>query len=73
MRISRLNAVHQLLDRNTALDLTSVAHHCGYADQSHFIRDFKSFTGERPGLFIKNESEYIVNAHSADMVGRPDD
>ena len=31
--------------------LTAVAHGCGYYDQSHFIRDFKHFTGIRPGLF----------------------
>lgn len=29
--------------------LTGVAHDSGYADQSHFIRDFRRFTGLRPG------------------------
>lgn len=28
--------------------LTSIAYDCGYFDQSHFIRDFKSFTGITP-------------------------
>lgn len=31
--------------------LTSVAYSSGYFDQSHFIREFKSFTGITPGLF----------------------
>ena len=29
--------------------LTSIAYDCGYFDQSHFIREFKSFTGLTPG------------------------
>jgi AraC-like DNA-binding protein len=28
--------------------LTAIAYHCGYFDQSHFIREFKSFTGLTP-------------------------
>lgn len=31
--------------------LTSVAYHCGYADQAHFIREFKSFTGITPSVY----------------------
>jgi AraC-like DNA-binding protein len=31
--------------------LTSIAYDCGYFDQSHFIRDFKSFTGITPSAY----------------------
>jgi len=31
--------------------LTSIAYDCGYADQSHFIREFKSFAGITPSAF----------------------
>lgn len=31
--------------------LTAVAYDCGYFDQSHFIRDFKSFTGVTPSSY----------------------
>lgn len=31
--------------------LTSIAYEAGYADQSHFIRDFKSFTGFSPSAY----------------------
>ena len=31
--------------------LTSIAYEAGYADQSHFIRDFKSFTGFPPSAY----------------------
>lgn len=30
------------------LSLTSIAYECGYADQSHFIKEFKTFTGSTP-------------------------
>lgn len=34
--------------------LTSIAYDCGYFDQSHFIRDFKSFTGLTPSAFASS-------------------
>jgi AraC-like DNA-binding protein len=61
MRLSRLNEVHRLLELKEELNLTSVSHLCGYADQAHFIREFKSFMGYTPTVFIKNRSEFIVN------------
>ncbi len=33
--------------------LTKLAHSYGYHDQSHFIREFKSFSGYSPGEFFK--------------------
>jgi AraC-like DNA-binding protein len=33
---------------------TSIAYECGYFDQSHFIRDFKSFTGLTPSAYRAN-------------------
>ena len=33
------------------LSLTTIAHTCGYFDQSHFIKDFKFFTGSIPSRF----------------------
>jgi AraC-like DNA-binding protein len=39
-----------------ARDWAEVALDCGYYDQSHFIRDFKSFTGASPDAFFAAES-----------------
>jgi AraC-like DNA-binding protein len=36
--------------------LTSIAYDCGYFDQAHFIKDFKSFTGLTPSAYQKNIS-----------------
>lgn len=37
--------------KNTDLSLTDIAFHCGFADQSHFTRNFKEFTGFLPKDF----------------------
>jgi len=42
------------------LSLTSIAYSCGYFDQSHFIREFKSFTGFAPSAFKSGNSTAIL-------------
>ena len=37
--------------------LTDIVYENGYADQSHFIRVFKSFTGKIPSRFISEENK----------------
>lgn len=44
-----------------------VTYECGYADQAHFIRDFKQFAGSLPKNFISTE------AHMFEMSGKPYD
>lgn len=39
--------------------LTSIAYECGYFDQSHFIRDFKAFTGLAPSSFSPENSSAL--------------
>lgn len=39
--------------------LTSIAYDCGYFDQSHFIRDFKTFTGFVPSGFSPESSSVL--------------
>ena len=38
------------------LSLTTIAYTCGYFDQSHFIKDFKFFTGSAPSRFSPESS-----------------
>ncbi|MFM5955466.1 MAG: helix-turn-helix domain-containing protein [Novosphingobium sp.] len=58
-RICRIgHAVHRKeLDPNAAW--TALAHEAGYADQSHFIRDFKALTGTLPREFLRGQSPIL--------------
>lgn len=49
-KINRFQLSLQLISKNES-SFTSIAYDCGYADQSHFIRDFKSFTGLTPSSY----------------------
>jgi len=40
----------------SAGQITEIAHDCGYYDQSHFIKDFKSICNTSPAEYIKNMS-----------------
>lgn len=42
------------------ISLTEASYECGYFDQSHFIREFKSFTGLSPSAFIPENSTAIL-------------
>ena len=65
MRLARLNEVNRLLEKHRQLDLAAVAYESGYADQAHFIRDFKHFTGEKPTAFVRERGQFIVNPNMA--------
>ncbi len=53
-RISRFQLSLKLISKNE-MSLTSIAYDCGYFDQSHFIRDFRSFTGVTPSTYLDNK------------------
>jgi len=61
LRIARINDVYRKLENGEKVDFTSLAFECGYSDQAHFIRDFKSFTGIKPSLYKKERNLFIVN------------
>ena len=53
MRILRFQEAIQAYP-NRSKSLTEIAYDCGYADQSHFIHDFKEFSGGyHPATFFK--------------------
>lgn len=52
-KINRFQHSLKMISRNEQ-PFTSIAYACGYFDQSHFIRDFKSFTGLTPSSYLSN-------------------
>lgn len=48
--VQRFNKSLELV-RSANTSLTNIAYECGYYDQAHFIREFKSYTGLTPSCF----------------------
>ena len=58
-RIIRFNSLMRE-QRNTQTSLTEIALDFGYYDQSHFINDFKSFSGYSPGIYFSGKADELV-------------
>jgi AraC-like DNA-binding protein len=54
-KVNRFQFSLKLIAKNQQ-PFTTIAYRCGYFDQSHFIRDFKSFTGLTPSAYLENIS-----------------
>ena len=50
-RVLRFNYAFGLKRSNPALDWFDIIYDCGYFDQTHFIKDFRHFTGQPPVAF----------------------
>ncbi len=48
------NAIYEK-SQNSGLNLTEIAHKCGYCDQAHMINDFKTLSGITPKNYFGNE------------------
>ena len=56
-RICRFQSSLTLMRQGKFRSLTDIAHSLGYFDQSHFIRDFKQFSGVSPRLYLRKAIE----------------
>jgi len=50
-RAIRFESIRERLMFDPNVNLTDLAYEFGYADQAHFIKDFKALTGKTPGEF----------------------
>lgn len=57
MRITRLNYLWDRIRHGCAVDFQDMVFEGKYFDQAHFIKDFKSLTGEAPGHFFARNLE----------------
>lgn len=65
-RIIRFNYIYELI-RDKKRSWTEIVYLSGYYDQSHFIRDFKAFTGEDPSAYAfeeKNMANFFLHKGS---------
>ncbi len=54
-RVLRFNDVFVQMQGDQFLSWSDIAYRCGYSDQSHFIREFKNFSGFIPEHFLSEE------------------
>ena len=56
---NRIIRFHSALNEygNKEKSLTEIAYECGYYDQSHFIHDFKAFSGQHPKTYFSGNAE----------------
>lgn len=54
-RIVRFQSALQ--ENKTDKSLTEIAYDCGYFDQSHFIHDFRAFSGYHPMFYFSGKAE----------------
>lgn len=57
MRIIRFEEVCRCYGYTDQKTLTDIAYECGYYDQSHFIHDFKAFSGYHPKVYFRGNAE----------------
>lgn len=59
MRLVRFGEACNHYAETNQKSMTEIAHHCGYYDQSHFIKEFKRFSGYYPKEFFSGDAEGI--------------
>lgn len=60
MRLTRINAIHNYM-LSGELNLTGLSHEMNFSDQSHFIKEFKNYSGLSPKRFSKARDQFIIN------------
>jgi AraC-like DNA-binding protein len=62
-RVQRFQRARASVRMTPAPDWAQVAVACGYFDQSHLIRDFRSFAGLTPEEYLSPRSEHVLHNH----------
>lgn len=64
IKLIRFQEILRDFSMNKNMNLTEYAYRNGYFDQSHFIRDFKTYSGYTPKEFITKYPDFNINADS---------
>jgi AraC-like DNA-binding protein len=62
-RVQRFQSVIQSVHRRADADWAGVALECGYFDQSHFIHDFRKFSGLTPTEYFSLRTGHLNHVH----------
>ena len=65
-RLARFRRVIETLRTPGQVDWADVALDCGYFDQSHFIRDFRSFAGVSPSAYLRHRTSSVNHIRVAE-------
>jgi transcriptional regulator GlxA family with amidase domain len=63
-RITRFQKVLNKIETEHINSFTAAAYEGGFYDQSHFIRDFKEFTGYSPNIYFAKNMEFTKHLTS---------
>jgi AraC-like DNA-binding protein len=58
-RVQRFQEAIQSIQHKHTVDWVDLALSCGYTDQSHFIHDFREFSGLRPSEYLGLRTEHL--------------
>lgn len=59
LKIVRFQKAIQQIEQQHFVDWSAIANDCGFYDQSHFISDFKVFSGFTPTEYVKQKGEFL--------------
>lgn len=65
IRILKFQQALQAINRQSFSKLSDIGYELGFADQSHFIREFKSFSGYTPKDLLQQEKPVPVSSTTA--------
>lgn len=68
-RILRFNDILQRIQNMEKIAWADITYTCGYSDQSHFIKEFKHFSGFNPSEFIEEQHNQQSNFFPLDREG----
>ena len=59
LKVIRFQKAIEEIEQNRSINWTSVALDCGFYDQSHFISDFKKYSGFTPNDYLRQRGEFL--------------
>jgi AraC-like DNA-binding protein len=59
VQIRRMSHICFLLSKEKEIDWQDIIYYGGFYDQSHFIKEFKTFMKRNPGLYVKDNRELV--------------